>query len=710
MIQFCDMDVYTTYEDTINRGELFSFFCKKGNSTKIVLVLDNENNFSGIITYDLLLKRQNDFIQREKVVLDEKIWEKAKKLFNQNKDIIYLPVFNEKNELIYFSYNYVDEIYDKKMDLLFSQIEKNKEDLFIKEIYPNVQAVCIHGFNEWAYRMYMILKNKGISVITVGVLWEEFGIVNSSKLSEYPNYSIMNIYAEGTELVNVEKDRNSKNRFKRCTAFDFLINIGKINNIYIKNIIKQRAIEENKKWYTCNIPTFDELNNYTLEEFYRNKIGLYLLNDKLNYNDKMVKEQFFAVYGMTHKEMVDRLNKEADNKNNLNILEFEDMDIIGKRYGTGSQKIYIVGPCIVNGFKTLEKSQFVNLLFKTIEKKYSKKCTIITVPLAQDDFKTAELALEKLLEDEDGIVILMDEITKYYNKYNNVLNNVTIDLNLVDVFNNRPHTESWFANIPIHTNGKGNKAVAKEVFNQLLKPVLDTLEIVETDKELSKDSIPMTLKEKEELDKYIETIKENGFNTKVNDRVGAIVMNCNPFTKGHLYLIQKARKQVDYLYIFVVEENRSFFPFEERFELVKKGVAEFDNVKVFPSGKFIISCRTFPAYFTKDEIQDITIDASLDIKIFAEYIASALNINVRFVGEEPLDKITNQYNREMEKSLKKYNIDFIEIKRKKSDEEVISASRVRKLLKNGYSREIEKIVPSCTYEYLVLKYNRNVLL
>ena len=34
--------------------------------------------------------------------------------------------------------------------------------------------------------------------------------------------------------------------------------------------------------------------------------------------------------------------------------------------------------------------------------------------------------------------------------------------------------------------------------------------------------------------------------------VGAIVMNCNPFTMGHRYLIETAASQVDRLYVFVL--------------------------------------------------------------------------------------------------------------------------------------------------------------
>lgn len=186
--------------------------------------------------------------------------------------------------------------------------------------------------------------------------------------------------------------------------------------------------------------------------------------------------------------------------------------------------------------------------------------------------------------------------------------------------------------------------------------------------------------------------------------VGSIVMNCNPFTLGHQYLIEYAASQVDYLYIFVVEEDKSFFLFKDRLELVKKGTAHLANVKVLPSGKFIISSNTFSEYFDKANLKGAQIDTSLDVETFATQIAPTLDISVRFVGQEPLDPITNQYNMSMKELLPKYGIELCEIPRKEAGNSVISASRVRKYLKENRWDEIKEIVPITTYEFLKEKY------
>jgi [citrate (pro-3S)-lyase] ligase len=180
---------------------------------------------------------------------------------------------------------------------------------------------------------------------------------------------------------------------------------------------------------------------------------------------------------------------------------------------------------------------------------------------------------------------------------------------------------------------------------------------------------------------------------------GAIVMNCNPFTLGHRYLIEYAMAQVEHLYIFVVEEDKSEFSFKDRFKLVKQNTADLANVTVLPSGKFIISSLTFDAYFGKSGIseeQAIEQDTSFDLLIFAAAIAPALNIKTRFVGQEPFDPLTRHYNEEMKSLLPEYGCDVVEIPRLEKDGGAVSASRVRKLLKDGNFEEIRKIVPKAT--------------
>ena len=109
----------------------------------------------------------------------------------------------------------------------------------------------------------------------------------------------------------------------------------------------------------------------------------------------------------------------------------------------------------------------------------------------------------------------------------------------------------------------------------------------------------------EEIADYIASIKQElppvDFARK---KVGAIVMNCNPFTNGHKYLIETARNKVDVLLIFVLEEDKSYFSYKDRMTMVKLGTADMGNVYVVPSGKFMISALTFPEYFVIIKLED----------------------------------------------------------------------------------------------------------
>lgn len=185
-----------------------------------------------------------------------------------------------------------------------------------------------------------------------------------------------------------------------------------------------------------------------------------------------------------------------------------------------------------------------------------------------------------------------------------------------------------------------------------------------------------------------------------SENVGSIVMNANPFTLGHRYLIEEAAKQCEYLLVFVVQEDKSFFPFKDRFELVCQGTKDLENVIVVESGEFIISSLTFEGYFNKSQLQDRVIDTSNDVTMFATEIAPSANIKVRFAGSEPIDKVTAQYNRKMETILPLYNIGFKEIDRKTNGSSVISASEVRRLLKDKQWDKLRKFVPETTFEYL----------
>lgn len=189
--------------------------------------------------------------------------------------------------------------------------------------------------------------------------------------------------------------------------------------------------------------------------------------------------------------------------------------------------------------------------------------------------------------------------------------------------------------------------------------------------------------------------------------IGSIVMNANPFTLGHRYLVEQAAQACDWLHVFVVREDVSFFPFSERLAMVQEGVAQIPNLTVHPGSAYMISKATFPGYFLKEEKVMTQAHAALDLLIFRRYIAPALGINQRFVGTEPFCPVTRQYNQDMHIWLEEDcsqsapALRVIEIERRcQQAGRAISASEVRALLKQGLFSAIQQIVPASTLQHL----------
>lgn len=178
---------------------------------------------------------------------------------------------------------------------------------------------------------------------------------------------------------------------------------------------------------------------------------------------------------------------------------------------------------------------------------------------------------------------------------------------------------------------------------------------------------------------------------------GVVVMNCNPFTLGHRYLIEQAAKQVERLFVMVVREDCSLFAYAERKAMVEQGVAHLENVTVIDGSEYAISQATFPTYFLKRLDDAADTQMLLDLDLFRRHIAPALGATVRFVGTEPTDQLTRRYNQLMHEVL----TDVREISRLEKEGNAVSASRVRKAMEQGDMSTIRQLVPPTTLPYII---------
>ncbi len=375
--------------------------------------------------------------------------------------------------------------------------------------------------------------------------------------------------------------------------------------------------------------------------------------------------------------------------------------------------IHIYGRCGAFGYAVEDKYTLASLIQLELKKKGVKDILVINHGLwgGSDEYIDHNFLNDSIGMKEGDIVLfyrmhLDKHIQKQWEKAGVWYHDITHD------WHKREDAKWCFYDKPGHMNHIGYSIAANLIVDDLLshnfkcRPVeiKDYMNIRPTYlKEYLKSHLnPDFYKE---IEKYTDYILKNYPLTSKDMVCGSIVMNCNPFTKGHRFLIEKSASQVDRLYVFVVEEDKSFFKFEDRLEMVKQGTSGLKNVVVIPSGKFIISAITFPEYFMKDYVKEKNFDVSMDIEIFCKYIAPKLNIKKRFAGQEPFDPVTANYNLNMRSLLPQFGMEFYEIPRFSIDEErVINATEVRRLMKEGDFDAIKEYVPETTFKILTDKY------
>lgn len=187
---------------------------------------------------------------------------------------------------------------------------------------------------------------------------------------------------------------------------------------------------------------------------------------------------------------------------------------------------------------------------------------------------------------------------------------------------------------------------------------------------------------------------------KADGRIAAVVMNSDPFTRGHRHLVETAAAQCDWLYVFVLSEDGGRFSPRDRMEMVKRGTVDLPNVTVLPTDAYLISAATFPTYFLKNRDQASDIHCQLDIEIFTRYFAPYFGITHRYVGTEPLSPMTDSYNQLLGITLPQRGIEVHQIPRLCHNEIPISASAVRVFVDKGDWESLRPLVPKTTFSYL----------
>lgn len=182
--------------------------------------------------------------------------------------------------------------------------------------------------------------------------------------------------------------------------------------------------------------------------------------------------------------------------------------------------------------------------------------------------------------------------------------------------------------------------------------------------------------------------------------VGALVMNGNPFTLGHLYLIEQAAAECENVFVFILSEGKSEFSAADRLEMARRGTAHLSNVTVLQTGPYLISSATFPTYFLKDREKAKAAACEIDIEIFTKHLAPRLGITRRYVGTEPYSPLTAAYNAALGEKLPLAGIEVCEIERVCVGGTPVSASTVRELIGKQDVGALSALLPATTLAYL----------
>lgn len=342
--------------------------------------------------------------------------------------------------------------------------------------------------------------------------------------------------------------------------------------------------------------------------------------------------------------------------------------------------IYLIGPCIVEGWAASEQSMAE--IMKALLEKYDLPYKIVKISSQYFPNEIMEYNIYK-----NDIVLFLGAGLAYK------------DFDLTEDYESYKGDKNLCTNYPLHVSKAGCALIANAIMNDIIIPDNNSADVMGDRQVLhTAQKKQLDFEMEYELKLYLKRTNIPRHMRQGNN--GAIVMNANPFTIGHRKLVEYASARVDRLYIFVVEEDASFFSFEERFDMVVQGIKDISNAIVLPSGNFIISNKTFYAYFTKDIDNGRKVDASQDILIFARYIVSYFGIKKRFVGDEPTDKVTAQYNEQMKKILPHYGCDLIEIHRFKNGNDIVSGSTVRKAIQEKDTDILRHLLPEVSFEYI----------
>lgn len=674
MVNYKELKIVTD----INRENILQIFWN--NQQDIIYYVNQNGKLLGIITFGRFMdnyNNQSEWINTDcaKVLYDENYIINIKKVFDISDKINRIPIIDSEGRLLF-------EIRRK-----------------------NAPVICPYNWNkkyfDYAVKYEKVINNKELIVI--------------DEVSQIRDINNMESKCLCVNTIGRKRIINEAFKLECFTIKEYQ----KKSDIEIK-AIKALLTLNNMNVGTVYIKRPDLITGYPYSQFQnemiQNELSFPKLSEGIIENEnilkKLFKEKYSYEYVSSLRKVPSIIKKENRyvhlNNNSTNINVVSGIRKTTKQPQKYDCTIHIYGRCGAFGYAVEDNDTMPSKLQELLNK-HGKNIRVLNHGLwgADDEYVINNFFFdvkEKVIIPGDLVVIYMDYI-ECIDKIKDMLA-VIEDTSIP--FHEFAEGKTLFYDRPGHMTAEGYEFIAGYIYdclfnrkNAFKNDVQKSDFYYKIKYFFSENELPYHENEDEKLNAYFNKI-DNLLPTETfaNKRIGSIVMNCNPFTNGHKYLVEKASGEVDILLIFVLEENKSFFKFEDRIEMVRLGTQHLENVYVVPSGNFIISALTFPEYFLKEQNQSIKVNPVNDLELFGKSIAPHFNIRVRYVGTEPIDKVTNQYNALMKDVLPRYNIEVKEIERLKYNEKFISATEVRKCIKEKNYNGLVNLLPEKVLQYI----------
>lgn len=672
--------------DRISFKEIMKVLENKINST---IYFVSKGKLYGVITSGDVVRAVNDKI--EEVVVNKNFtklkdgeYYKALEIFKDREKINALPIVNDDGNII--------GEYNRHDDLLSIHVGYGLEEKNIEKIGKKYNKIAL------------VLPDRDIkSKAEIISLIREKLICSCEKVDILYGTEFVEKYKDYDGIISVDKDNS--------WAIGVMARIKELDHFFQK---RETLLEAADATDIAKIPEAAEETLCVINDSGINVVNLYLdmeseyarnfmknVRKKYELIDTNPSEVYTVVpeiadgffEGLNSEDYLKHVGNERDLElYTINGLTFpKDYEGKYRTWKDGIRKtfsqpnnsiktVWIFGPCFIRGALVEDKHTIPTMIQEMLNDS-GYKVKVVNM----GDFMKGFHRLRRLRSVFNEEMKTGDIVFTYFDnhKYECVPN-----IDLMETIKENNPSYDWFTQYPFHCNYKVNRLYADRMFQELI----DNQDLVTASYEKS-DNIKF--EDFFLIGKYFDKINVNDYTV-----IGSIVMNCNPFTYGHRYLIEQAKAQCDLLVIFVVSEDKSIFSFNSRYAMVKEGTKDMDNVLVSPSGYNVLSQNNFPEYFLKIVDDDTIKNAEMDIEIFARDIAPHLNIKKRFVGEELTDEVTRHYNNAMKKILPNYGIELVEIPRKKLDGKAISATSVRECLKNNDMEGLRKLVPQSTLDIM----------